>query len=95
MTIRLDAFILPDGTRAAVLGLDITEAAPPLVREGLARRALVNGGGTCPCGALAVMPNRAERRAAVRTGRLLRVQVQHEHDCPAIAPAVLAWVARN
>lgn len=74
---------LPDGTRALVVGYMPPEDAPPLIREGLARRAIVNSGGTCPCGAAATLPNRAERRRAQREGHVIRAEVEHEAGCPA------------
>lgn len=74
---------LQDGTRALVVGYDVPEDAPPAVREGLARRALVARSGRCPCGAQVAMPSRAERRAAQRAAQPMRRPVEHEHDCPA------------
>lgn len=94
LRLRLRLVTAPDGTRVGVIEQDIPDDAPPTVREGLARRALA-ADGRCPCGAEFVLPNRAERRAAVRARRLLRVEVQHEPDCPAIAPAVAAWADPN
>jgi hypothetical protein len=65
----------------AVPLISIPESAPEAVREGVARRNIVNTGGTCPCGARLVLPNRAERRRAARTGRVLDVRVAHEPEC--------------
>lgn len=64
------------------------DANPAIVAEGLRRRFLVNDGGTCPCGARLVLPNRAARRAAVRAGEPLSVKVAHESDCEAVAPDI-------
>lgn len=95
--LRLRLVTTPDGSTVGVIEQDVPDDAPAVVREGLARRALT-ADGRCPCGAELVLPNRAERRAAVRARRLLRVRVQHEDNCPAIAPEVAAWrgdTARN
>lgn len=88
---------MPDGTRAVVIQPEIPEDAPHAVREGLARRALVNAGGRCPCGATAPTMNRAMRRKARKAGGILKVTVEHEHGCPAgtaeLVAAVRAWEA--
>jgi acyl-CoA reductase-like NAD-dependent aldehyde dehydrogenase len=73
-----------DGEPALVVDAEIPDTAPAAVKEGLARRAAVNAGGTCPCGARAILPNRAARRRAARTGQLLHITVSHEPDCPAL-----------
>jgi len=94
---RLRVVTLPDGRRAMVLDNDIPDDAPQAVREGLARRAVVNEGGTCPCGASWPRPNREQRRKLKAPGALLRVDVEHEGDCPAgtelLVAAVRAWEA--
>jgi hypothetical protein len=72
-----------DGDRAGLVLPTIPDDAPALVREGLARRRITAATGHCPCGARVVWPNRAERRAAQRTGRALRVTVVHDDECPA------------
>lgn len=61
----------------------ILERDDPTVREGIARRRITDVTGRCPCGAIRVLPNRAERRAAVKSGRTLHVDVVHEDGCPA------------
>ncbi len=83
---------LPDGTRALILESVIPDAAPQQVREGLARRAIVNRGGTCPCGARMVLPSRAERRHARKTGRPMHAVVEHEDCCPATDDAMIAAI---
>jgi hypothetical protein len=94
---HIRATILPDGRRALVLDYQIPEDAPQAVREGLARRAVVNGGGDCPCGASWPRPNRAQRRKLEDPAALLRVDVVHAEDCPAgtelLLAAVRAWEA--
>lgn len=74
-----------DGERTAFVLPTIPDGASDVVREGLARRRLVAITGACPCGARLLIPNRRQRRAAAREGRVLPVAVEHEHDCPAIA----------
>jgi hypothetical protein len=95
---RLRVTTLPSGERAAIIESVIPEDGPPELREGLARRALVNQGGDCPCGATIVLPNRARRRAAARAGIPLEIEVRHEVDCPAstrnIVAAAARWAAR-
>ena len=72
------------GERVLVVDTDIPDNAPQDVKEGLSRRAIVNGGGVCPCGAWAILPNGAERRRAARLGYVIEIEVQHERDCPAL-----------
>jgi hypothetical protein len=82
------------GVRALVPLLDVPEDAPADVREGLARRNIVNAGGTCPCGATLTLPNRAARRRAVRAGTVLPAVAEHESSCPATTPNVIAAIRR-
>lgn len=84
-----------DGQRAAFLVPTIPDQAPELVREGIARRRLVVLTGTCPCGAVHQLPNRAERRRAQRAGRIIAASVEHDPRCPAIDPATEAHVRRG
>jgi hypothetical protein len=49
---QLRVVTMPDGRRAAIIDSVIPDDAPDLVKEGLSRRAMVNEGGNCPCGAL-------------------------------------------
>lgn len=70
-----------NGERVLYVQPDIPDNAPADMKEGLARRRIVNTGGVCPCGARFVAPNRAERRRA--KGRVIHIEVEHEPDCPA------------
>jgi hypothetical protein len=79
------------GERSVYVGPDIPDAAHPVVREGAARRRLVGTTGKCPCGAVLPVPNRVQRRAAMRSSTPMIVRVQHEDECPAIDPATVAW----
>jgi hypothetical protein len=92
LTEQLRAITLPDGTHAAVLDVVPPEDAPHAVREGFARRALVNGGDVCPCGARLVWPNPDARRHS----RITPVAIEHENDCPAVdtnlARAMDTWL---
>lgn len=81
-----------DGHRALVLAAVVPEDAPPVVREGLARRRLVSLTGSCPCGAVREL-NRAARRAARRGAGVAVIPVEHENGCPAISPEVRRWLA--
>lgn len=83
-----------DGQRIGYVLADPPEDGPADVREGIARRNIVALGGTCPCGARMVLPNRAERRRHARLGRVIEVTVEHENECPAVTSALLAAIAR-
>ena len=72
-----------DGVRALLVLPVIRESDPVEVREGIARRRLAAATGTCPCGAVRQMPNRAQRRADRRAGRPSRAVVEHVDQCPA------------
>ena len=72
------------GERVVILESEIPDNAPQDIKEGLSRRAIVNAGGTCPCGARMILPNRAARRRATRLGYAIEVTVQHEANCPAL-----------
>jgi hypothetical protein len=73
---------------AVLLYVAPPDDAPEHVREGLARRRIVECGGQCPCGARLVMPNRAaRRRSKVRKGIVVTNTV-HENDCPAADPTL-------
>ncbi|MCX6463788.1 MAG: hypothetical protein NTW05_09365 [Pseudonocardiales bacterium] len=83
------------GVRTLVVSPSIPEDAPSAVREGIARRRIVNAGGTCPCGARLRLPGRADRRRARRHGEVLRsAPARHADDCPA-ADDVLAAAMRG
>lgn len=82
MNLRLRVAVV-GGHRISILDTEPPEDGPPDVREGFARRAIANGGGTCPCGARWALPNRATRRAANRKGRPITIAVEHASDCPA------------
>ena len=78
-----------DGTRSTYVGPSLPDHLPSHVLEGLVRRRLIALGGTCPCGAVMVIPNRADRRAARKLGTALSVPIEHEDDCPAICDELL------
>ena len=88
---QLRFVILPDGRRAAIIDSVIPDDAPDLVKEGLSRRALVNEGGNCPCGAMYPRPNRAQRRK-LETVDYLHIEVLHADDCPAETENLVALV---
>jgi hypothetical protein len=77
------------GERALIVETEIHDSAPADIKEGLSRRAVVNAGGVCPCGARAILPNRAARRRATRRGQTIQVTVPHEPDCLALLPGYL------
>lgn len=79
-----------DGQRIGYVLADPPEDGPADVREGVARQNVVAFGGTCPCGARMVLPNRAERRRHARQGQPITVNVEHEDGCPAITTSLLA-----
>lgn len=91
---RLREVTLPTGEHAVIIESDIPEDGPAELREGLARRAIVNAGGQCPCGATIPIPNRAERRAAAKAGLAIEITVEHEMECPASTRAVIESTAR-
>jgi hypothetical protein len=78
-----------EGERVMILETEIPDNAPADLKEGLSRRAIVNGGGVCPCGARAILPNRAARRRATRARKAIEVTVPHEPDCLALLPGYL------
>lgn len=80
------------GERIAAVLQVIPDAAPPAVREGLARRRIVSTTGRCPCGGRLTLPNRAERRRARKQGRVIHADVEHELECPAISPQLEQWM---
>jgi len=68
----------------------IPDDAPPLIREGLARRRVQAIDGVCPCGGRMIWPDEAAERGVLRS-----IVAQHWGDCPAgdavFIPAMLAW----
>lgn len=82
------------GQALLYVGPELAESHAPELREGLVRRRLVATTGACPCGARLVVPNRAERRAALRAAAVLHVHVAHVDDCPALDPRLEALAVR-
>jgi hypothetical protein len=82
---------MADGQRVAVPLIPIPEDAPSDLREGLARRNVVNASGRCPCGAHWELPTELDPSG------LTAVDVVHENDCPAtdsvLLPLVDEWLA--
>jgi len=74
-----------------VLVIDIPDNAPADLKEGLARRQIVNDGGLCPCGARMVLPNRHARRVAARAGKPIAVEIEHERGCAALLPGYVRF----
>jgi len=72
-----------DGQRALVVVPALRDDDPPMLREAMARRRITSLTGVCPCGAVRVLPNRAQRRAAAGAGHAWQVDVVHAEDCPA------------
>jgi hypothetical protein len=83
-----------DGDPVAFVLPRIPDDAPEAIREGVARRRITAIDGKCPCGAQLVLPNRAARRKAARTGEQIRMTVEHEDDCPAVDEALIAAIRR-
>lgn len=78
-----------------VVGPDVPDDAPAIVKEGLTRRRLVSATGVCPppCGAVLPCLNREQRRRMRRDGGVLHLIAHHDNACPAIAPQTIAWLA--
>jgi hypothetical protein len=84
-----------EGFDTAFVVPTLTEDAPPIVREGIARRRLATINGECPCGARRPRLNRELRRKLQREGggsEAYSVDIEHEDDCPAIAAETVAFV---
>ena len=68
----------------------VPDDAPPVVREGIARRRMINLRGVCPCGAIFDAVPRGP-------GGVLNASCEHAADCPAadkvLRPAWQAWQA--
>ncbi len=71
------------GERAVMLAEQVPATGSPELRAALGRRKRANETGTCDCGAAVILPNRAERRRAQRTGEVLHARMEHEDDCTA------------
>jgi hypothetical protein len=86
----------------AVEGIDTAFVVPALpddatetVREGIARRRLATINGECPCGARRPRLSRELRRRLKRASgeqEFFSVDIEHEVDCPAVAPETIAHV---
>ncbi|MFF9211931.1 MULTISPECIES: hypothetical protein [unclassified Streptomyces] len=71
-----------DGELAFVVQPAIPDAAPAALKDGLAVRRAANVHGWCPdCGARPQMPNRRQRRALVRAGKVIPALFFHEDGC--------------
>ena len=74
----------------AVVVQSIPDDAPPLIREGLARRRVMTVEGVCPCGGRVVWPE-----ADPEPGTFGRPVQRHLGECPAgpavFVPAMEAW----
>lgn len=81
-----------DGDTVAFLLPTIPSDAPAEIREGIARRRVTAVTGECPCGAGLVLPNRAERRKAARTGEPIQMSVEHEDGCPAVDDVLIVAI---
>lgn len=81
-----------DGETYAFVLPRIPDDAPEAIREGVARRRITTLDGKCPCGARLVLPNRAQRRRAARTGVAVGVTVQHQDECPATDDVLIAAI---
>ena len=72
---------------------EVSDGAPAQVKKAIRVRNQTPLCGRCPeCGAECALPNRAERRQAARTGRVLPVRVEHDDDCIAISADAVAWL---
>ncbi len=85
---------VPGVGRVAYVLPVVSEQLAPQLLEAVVCRRLAALEGRCPCGATVTLPNRAERRRAVREGRTLTTTVEHEPDCPA-SDDRLAALARD
>ncbi|MGP3977873.1 hypothetical protein ACTWQF_28425 [Streptomyces sp. 8N114] len=73
------------GQRALIVQPSIPDGASDALKNGLAIRRAANVTGHCPgCGARVQMPNRQQRRAAARTGKIIHLAMEHEHGCGAL-----------
>jgi hypothetical protein len=71
-----------DGEQALVVQPALQDSAPVAFKEGLAVRRAANVHGWCPdCGARPQMPNRKQRRALARAGKVIPALFFHEDGC--------------
>jgi hypothetical protein len=71
-----------DGEPALVVQPAIPNSAPAAFQAGLAVRRAANVYGWCPgCGARPQMPNRKQRRALARAGKVILALFFHEDGC--------------
>lgn len=71
-----------NGEKVLFVSPAIPDGASPALKNALATRRIANVTGQCPdCNVTAVLPNRARRRAAARTGIALHVAFEHEAWC--------------
>jgi hypothetical protein len=87
-----------DGVQVAAYLLPlIPDDAPPLVREGIARRRLAALEDRCPCGGGSPLNRAARRRLARTRGQVAHLNFVHEDGCPAVDAdlydAIRAWSA--
>lgn len=81
-----------DGEPTLVVQAEMPDDAPADVKNAIAVRRLANLQGVCPdCGAVRVMPNRAERRAATRAGLMIFAVIVHEDDCAVLCDDDRRW----
>jgi hypothetical protein len=89
--VELVGLRLPDGERAVFIVPAIRDDWPPALKDAVAIRRRATIEGTCPrCGASWRLPNRDERRRAVRERRVIHLWMAHEPDCPAGDERLLA-----
>jgi hypothetical protein len=71
-----------EGDRALVIQPAIPDSAPDTLKNGLAVRRAANVHGKCPdCGAGPQMPNRQQRRALTRAGKVIPALFLHDDGC--------------
>lgn len=90
---RVRLVTLPTGDCALVIDTEPPDDAPQAVREGFARRGIVNGGDVCPCGARMA---HAALVSAIEAGGIGSLPVEHAGTCPgaddALRAALAAWM---
>lgn len=84
------------GERVMFLLPTIRDEYPPELKDALAIRREATIRGRCPrCGATWTLPNRAERRRAVRERRILHTLMEHEPGCSATTEHIVALVRQH